>query len=352
MEPMVTLLSHKIAYAIDYAKEDIDDIPETDYTEVIPLATITASPCTVSAYTLSLDGENTKSNITKGYYFTYKEPEVIIGIGTTVDLRDYLMPAMPEDDEYINSTSVEGQGYIDIRSEDSAITGIAEGTATVNTFFEKLEPLNSILGDDYELKINVTVKDVIGENTFSSGQSYGTFFNTTEAYNLPEGLKAYFITNVDEEKGTIEMTETSVLPPNTPVLIYRTSTTGTPNYVFTKASNVEPATTKLKYTTTDKSADESSKLYVLYNGQFVKVTAGTKILANHCYLDLGGTSAGTRGFYNIGGGEGTTSLREVKTDGVNNEKWTDGEWYTLQGQRVAKPAKGLYILNGKKVVVK
>jgi len=27
-------------------------------------------------------------------------------------------------------------------------------------------------------------------------------------------------------------------------------------------------------------------------------------------------------------------------------------YYTLQGQRVAKPGKGLYIKNGKKVVIK
>jgi hypothetical protein len=33
---------------------------------------------------------------------------------------------------------------------------------------------------------------------------------------------------------------------------------------------------------------------------------------------------------------------EVRSDG----------WFTLQGQRVAKPGKGLYIRNGKKVIVR
>ena len=347
----VELFSHKIAYEINYAKDGMDNIAQTEYTAAIPIATISAGPCIVSAYTI--DGDNTKSNATKSYYFIYSESELIIGTESTLDLRNYLLPSIAEEDNWLCEHMTDNTDIISIDSQNGIITGLADGTATVSTRIidgnEEYSVLNYYIS---QLSIDVTVQDIIGESTFASGQSYGTFYNTTEAYNLPEGLKAYIITNVDEEKGTIEMTETSVLPPNTPVLIYRTSTTGTPNYVFTKASNVEPATTKLKYTTTDKSADESSKLYVLYNGQFVKVTAGTKILANHCYLDLGGTSAGTRGFYNIGGGEGTTSLREVKTDGVNNEKWTDGEWYTLQGQRVAKPAKGLYILNGKKVVVK
>ena len=50
----------------------------------------------------------------------------------------------------------------------------------------------------------------------------------------------------------------------------------------------------------------------------------------------------------IGGDEdGTTGVKEMKSEGVKSE-----EWYTLQGQRVAKPGKGLYIRNGKKVVIK
>lgn len=354
-ESEVTLVSHKIAYAIDYADENIADVPETEYTDVIPLATITAGPCTVSAYTLTLDGENTKSNNTNGYYFAYKESELTIGIGATVDLKDYLLPALPEGGVLINSTA-ESQELISIKEGDYTITGNANGATVVKSFAEgNFTVFNQRLeSEDFELKMNVTVKDVISDNTFSSGQSYGTFFNTTEAYNVPEGLKAFIITNVNEEEGTIEMTETSVLPPNTPVLMYRTSTTVSPNYVFTKASNVEPVTTKLKYTTTDKPAEESSKLYVLYNGQFVKVTSGTKILANHCYLDLANTSSGTRSYYDIDGSDGTTALREVKSEGVKGEKWNDGEWYTLQGRKfTTKPTKpGLYILNGKKVVIK
>jgi len=350
LSPNINLVSHKIAYNIDYVDENIDNIPETEYTESIPLGKIIAGPCTVSAYTV--DGENTKTNTINGYYFVYKESEITIGKGTTVDLKDYLLPAIPEEASCINNT--DDTDYI--RIEDSAVTGIADGTAIVNTFFEDdFIVFNQILeSEDYALKINVTVKDVIGENTFASGQNYGTFFNETEAYNLPEGLTAYIITDVDEKTGTIESTGTSVLPPNTPVLIFRTSTTDTQNYVFTKASGVEPATTMLKYTTTDKDAVEASKLYVLYNGQFVKVTAGTKILANHCYLDLSGTTAGTRGFYNIGNGEGTTAIREVKNGEVKGENWADDEWFDLQGRRLnAKPNKsGLYILNGKKIVIK
>ena len=37
---------------------------------------------------------------------------------------------------------------------------------------------------------------------------------------------------------------------------------------------------------------------------------------------------------------------------VNSEEIKDKSFYDLQGQRVAQPTKGLYIVNGKKVVVK
>lgn len=351
----VELFSHKIAYEINYAKDGMDNIAQTEYTAAIPIATISAGPCIVSAYTI--DGDNTKSNATKSYYFIYSESELIIGTESTLDLRNYLLPSIAEEDNWLCDHMTDNTDIISIDSQNGIITGLADGTATVSTQIidgnEEYRVLNYYIS---QLSIDVTVQDIIGKSTFASGQSYGTFYNTdqTYAYNVPEGLEAYIIKSVDEEKGEIVTEGTSVLPPSTPVLLYRTSTSGSANYVFTKVSGVEPANTELKYTATEKEAVETSKLYVLYNGQFVKVTSGTKILANHCYLDLANTSSGTRSYYDIGGSDGTTALREVRSEGVKGEKWNDGEWYTLQGRKfTTKPTKpGLYILNGKKIVVK
>ena len=52
-----------------------------------------------------------------------------------------------------------------------------------------------------------------------------------------------------------------------------------------------------------------------------------------------------------------TTTMEVKGSGsgistIAAEKAKKGEWYNLNGQRVIAPAKGLYIINGKKMVVK
>ena len=43
-----------------------------------------------------------------------------------------------------------------------------------------------------------------------------------------------------------------------------------------------------------------------------------------------------------------TAIEAVETEKTAH----DGDWYTLQGTRVSKPAKGLYIHNGRKVVIK
>jgi hypothetical protein len=43
-----------------------------------------------------------------------------------------------------------------------------------------------------------------------------------------------------------------------------------------------------------------------------------------------------------------TAIREIKG---NSQPVIDGYWYNLNGQRVELPKKGIYIQNGKKVVV-
>ena len=48
---------------------------------------------------------------------------------------------------------------------------------------------------------------------------------------------------------------------------------------------------------------------------------------------------------------------KVTTDGINgidNGQLTidNGQWYDLQGRKVMKPTRGLYIVNGKKVVLR
>ena len=122
----------------------------------------------------------------------------------------------------------------------------------------------------------------------------------------------------------------------------------------------------------EMSADGSqTNFYLKGDGSFVSVNGYVNIKNNKCYLALPTSMvavSSTRSaedsykfeepeviklpidFKSIGGDDedGTTSIKDLTPALSEGE----GEWYTLQGQRVAKPGKGVYIRNGKKVVIK
>lgn len=344
-----------IYYTIDYAGET-EDVSKAKYTNSF----IMAAPGIVTAWVEVNDAETDE---VIGKYFGYIDTPCTIAKGSTKEATIY--PLITEDDFEIAYSSQEG-------SIATFANGIISGVATGSTqVIASLTPANDLeytilnqlsMGVDqqsssYILTMDVTVQELIDANTFTSGQNYGSFFNTTtETYKVPDGVVAYVITGVDGSSVTIA--ETKILPPDTPVLFYRTNLENATNYTFIQATASDgtfPEGNILEYAYEAVSADASSELYVLYKGKFVKVTSGTDIAAKHCYLNLGGvTAAGTRGFYYIeGGDDGTTAIREVRSGEAGSEKTADGGWHDLQGRKLTtKPAKGLYIRNGKKVVVK
>ena len=87
--------------------------------------------------------------------------------------------------------------------------------------------------------------------------------------------------------------------------------------------------------------------YVLVDGVFLRTQEGT-LPAYHCYLELE-NAAQARRFYIVVDG-GTTGINEELR--VKSEEFATAQWYDLQGRRVMQPQKGIYIVNGKKVVLK
>ena len=86
--------------------------------------------------------------------------------------------------------------------------------------------------------------------------------------------------------------------------------------------------------------NESNGVGFYKNGNETAFTVG----ANTAYLDATDVDgAGARSFFGFGE---TTGISSVKAE------LTMGEVYNLNGQRVSAPRKGLYIMDGKKVIVK
>ena len=88
-------------------------------------------------------------------------------------------------------------------------------------------------------------------------------------------------------------------------------------------------------------------MYVLNNGTqgvgFYKLKDGKSLSPGKAYLYYTGSLA--REFF------GFDEATGIDATLMNSEK-VDGVVYDLQGRRVAQPTKGLYIVNGKKVVIK
>ena len=96
-------------------------------------------------------------------------------------------------------------------------------------------------------------------------------------------------------------------------------------------------------------SDGSNTLYGYQNGQFVKIGTGSGAHINpfRAYISIPVSSPGAPAMLNIDFGGNTTGINTVNGEGLK----VNG-YYNLNGQRVSQPSKGLYIMNGKKVIIK
>lgn len=225
---------------------------------------------------------------------------------------------------------------------------IADGTITeaAMTFNEgtviKAKGSDSNIILDYILLEKVTSEDVA-----VSAIKFATYVPVINVV-APADVKVY-TAKVNEAKSAVVLTEVpanSVIAKGTPVLVGAEEG----SYTF-EASAGEAATVAdndLKAATADTKGDGST-IYALVEQDgkavFAPLVEGVAVSVGHAYLELPADSA-TR-FYSIQFGGETTGINEV-----NAAAKADGAYYTLQGVKTSKAAKGIYIHNGKKVVIK
>ncbi len=99
------------------------------------------------------------------------------------------------------------------------------------------------------------------------------------------------------------------------------------------------------------ATEVSDPIFVLMNGNdgvgFYKTTQTFTVGAHTAYLPASAGGNGARSFIGFDFDNTVTAI-----EGVADVKGHNGEVYNLQSQRVAKAQKGLYIINGKKMVIK
>ena len=220
---------------------------------------------------------------------------------------------------------------------------ISENTFTGRTNIDLIVSAGSIssyMAADYWKDFNIK-KEL--KDQFSSTDMWAGYV-ADEDLSLTEGLTAYTISAVSNTTATA--TSLDYIPKDVPVLLKR-SDTSVNSFLLSSGTGTAPSTNLLEVYATDKTVSNREG-YVLYKDEFVLVNAGT-LPAGRIFLPLnGGNAAATRGI--VIEGEGTTGIRNL----VSDSEASHGEWYDLQGRKLdGKPIrKGVYILNGRKVVVK
>ena len=189
--------------------------------------------------------------------------------------------------------------------------------------------------------------------TFDANNTYRAFVSTGQALIIPSVLKAYVISGLNESGTSLDIAEVidQVIPAGVPVLLMAATTVSDGFVTSTTTTTGTAAGKYLKVAPTGGKPVSAGQVYLLHNNKFYFSQAGT-IPANHVYLDLNEEqeqNASTRGVLSIGD-DGTTGIQQIE-NGATIEKTG---WYTLDGRRIDTPPtrKGLYINNGKKVVIK
>ena len=193
------------------------------------------------------------------------------------------------------------------------------------------------------------VKKVADANitTTITAAGYATFSSTYAVdFSKAEGLAAY-TAKVNDGNQTITLTKIAdgIVPANTGVVLKGDAGEYTGTITTTDATYAENA---LFANSAEVTGDGT--IYVLNkvgdNVGFYPLATGATLAAGKAYLQL---NSGAKGYTFVWNDGETTGIEENYEFGTMN---SDAATFDLSGRKVANPAKGLYIKNGKKFIVK
>lgn len=177
-----------------------------------------------------------------------------------------------------------------------------------------------------------------------------TFYNENYNFQADANTQVFKAALSDTKVSLTELTTDKIVNKNNAVLLKSTASPIVMTLTSTNSENVftgndlngvsDPA---------GHTAADPSTTFVLNKGTqgvgFYKLATGSKLGVGKAYLSYSG--GGASNFFDIDD-DGTT--------GIDNGQWTidnsDKVFYDLNGRRVMNPTKGLYIVNGKKVLLK
>lgn len=199
------------------------------------------------------------------------------------------------------------------------------------------------------IKPNGDVEQMAGI-TFSASNGYDTFAAGEKALIVPSVLKAYTITDIN---GTgLKLEEVDIINPGMAVIVYNAKNVPSTLKIYTTPTTNEAkgGGTNLLTVAKEDTPVALGDVYILHNDVFYYSQAGT-IPAGNIYLPNKPSSPAvkTRGYYSLNG-DGTTAIDPLYLNKMEGRS----VWYTLDGHQLpaAPTKKGLYIKDGKKVIIK
>lgn len=189
---------------------------------------------------------------------------------------------------------------------------------------------------------------------FGAGNNYDVFVSS-EPVLVPSVLLAFTVSAIDGSNVKISSIDDGIIPADVPVLLLSKEID---DDEFMTAASEKAGSAKneglLLAAGPDGKEVTLGEVYLLYNDVFYLSQAGT-IPAGGIYLTIPKEKKDeqkrTRSALTIGD-DGTTAIDPARLYDLNAS--LSGAWYDLSGRRLpAKPtAKGVYVIGGKKVVIK
>jgi hypothetical protein len=184
----------------------------------------------------------------------------------------------------------------------------------------------------------------------------GTVGYATIGFNynavVPEGVKVYYATSMTSDKVVCTELTGGIIPARTPVLLHAAA--GTYTFEPDWTSTVQEVTGNLFQASPNKvTTQQDGKTYYALTTKtgstseivLKKLASGVTIPAGRVYIATD-ASASSKELLYFSFGE-VSGIRSAVNAGNDRNII-----YDLQGRRVNKPVKGIYIVNGKKVIVK
>lgn len=233
-------------------------------------------------------------------------------------------------------------------SSTGVVTSLANGTAIITAKTTDGTNLSAICSVIVLINHNITISDV----------GYATFFDSKYDWILPSGLSAQVVTGVSNNKLTYEKIYEEIVPKGTAVMLVGQQGT----YTLTATANMK------SYTGTN----------LLHGSDEATMTTGDGYHYKLSYGKTGTTWDNVFGWY-WGAQDGAPfqieghkawlvvpasasiraygySLDDDDATGITDMEFSDENhdiYYDIQGRRISTPAnRGIYIKNGKKVVIK